>query len=94
MSAALAEVLEPAVVGDHSRYAAFTRRILRAYGRRVAAADPEDLAEMISLQRELNAAIDSAVAGLRSNGFSWAQIAEATGTTRQATHARWASKRA
>ena len=71
---------------------AFMRRIMRAAAARVGAADPEDLAEMLGLVAELDAAIVRAVEGMRTAGYSWAQIASATGTTRQAAHARWASK--
>lgn len=79
-------------LGDHSSYVAFCRRAIRALGRRVGDADPEDLAEMLALYGELDAAVQSAVDGMRANGFSWAEVARATGTTRQAAHARWASK--
>lgn len=78
--------------GDHSEYIAFARRILRAMARRIGDADPEDLGEMLALRDELDEAIVAAVAGLRENDFSWAEIARATGTTRQAAFARWASK--
>lgn len=78
--------------GDHSEFVAFSRRILRALARRMAVSDPEDLAELLALRSDLDAAIDQAVAGLRSNGFSWAEIARGTGTTRQAAQQRWASK--
>lgn len=77
--------------GDHSSYSAFVRRILRAHSRRVATSDPEDLAELLALRAELDAAIDRAVGGLRESGFSWADISRATGTSRQAAHKRWAS---
>lgn len=78
--------------GDHSEFVAFARRIMRALSRRMAISDPEDLAELLALQQELDLAIDGAVRGLRASGFSWAEIARATGTSRQAVHARWASK--
>lgn len=78
--------------GDHSDYIAFTRRILRAMSRRIASADPDDLGEMLALRDELDEAIVRAVAGLRETGYSWGEIAAATGTTRQAAFARWASK--
>ena len=78
------------MAGDHTSYRAFVRRILRAYSRRCADADPDDLAELLALQVDVGAAIDAAVAGLRAQGRSWADIAEATGTTRQAAHKRWA----
>lgn len=47
---------------------------------------------MLTVAVELDEAITAAVAGLRATGYSWAEIARATGTTRQAAHARWASK--
>ncbi len=78
--------------GDHSDYLAFVRRILRAASKRVGAADPEDLEELLGLRADLDEAIDRAVAGMRETGYSWAEIARATHTTRQAAHARWASK--
>lgn len=78
--------------GDHTDFLAFTRRILRAYGRRVADADPEDLAELLSVQRDVGAAIDAAVLGMRANGFTWAQIGEGAGITRQAAQIRWGVK--
>lgn len=78
--------------GDHSEYVAFVRRAVRALARRVGGADPEDLAEMLGVAVELDAAIEGAVRGLRESGYSWAEIARATETTRQAGHARWASK--
>ncbi|HMT33671.1 MAG TPA: hypothetical protein PKA99_13665 [Dermatophilaceae bacterium] len=78
--------------GDHSEFIAFGRRIMRALSKRIGSADPEDLAEMLALSRELDECITASVAGLRSSGYSWAEIARATGTTRQAAFARWASK--
>lgn len=81
-----------AAQGDHTAFIAFSRRILRALSRRVSTADPEDLAEMLALAADLDDCIIRAVQGLRDSGFSWGEIATATGTTRQAAHARWASK--
>lgn len=75
--------------GDLTSYRAFVRRVLRAYSSKVAAADPEDLAELLEVSRDVEHAIDQAVAGLRERGYSWAQIAAAVGTTRQTAHERW-----
>ncbi len=77
--------------GDHSEYIAFMRRGLRALARRVGDADPEDLAEMLTLRDELDVAIATAVQGVRRSGFSWSDIGRATGMTRQSAHGRWAS---
>lgn len=78
-----------APAGDHTEYSKFVRRILRAHARRVAHANPEDLAELLALRADLDRAIDDAVAGLRAQGCTWAYIGAATGTTRQAAHKRW-----
>lgn len=75
---------------ETTEYAAMVRRMLRAYGRRVADADPEDLAELLKLQDVLQDVISDAVHGMREqHGRSWADIATATGTTRQAAAMRW-----
>lgn len=44
-------------VTENSEYAAFARRILQAYSRRVATADVESLAHMIRLSADLDNAI-------------------------------------
>jgi hypothetical protein len=77
------------VVENHD-YAAFCRRVIRAQGRRIAAGDIEELAYLFGLQREMHHAIDTAIAGLRDQGYSWADIALRLGITRQAAHQRWA----
>jgi DNA-directed RNA polymerase specialized sigma24 family protein len=76
-------------VVENDAYAAFTRRILAAYGRRVATGDVEALPDMVALSRDLDAAIADAVIGLRGFGYSWAEIAARLGITRQAAHQRW-----
>jgi hypothetical protein len=65
-------------------YAAFVRRSIRAHGRRVGNADPEDLAELVAMRESLDEAIAQAVRGQRENGFSWAAIGRGLGVTRQA----------
>jgi len=78
---------------ETAEYGAMVKRMLRAYGRRVADADPEDLAELLALQDELQTVIADAVLGMREqHGRSWADIATATGTTRQAAAMRWGRK--
>ncbi len=80
--------------GDHAAFAAFARRIMRAMARRCADADVEDLADLITLSGEVDNAIVVAVTGLRAQGHSWADIARATGTSRQAAQQRWGVKAA
>jgi hypothetical protein len=71
-------------------YAAFIRRAVRAHGRRVADGDVEALPGLIALADELDQAITTAVAGLRGHGYSWTEIADRLGVTRQAARQRWA----
>jgi hypothetical protein len=75
--------------GDHADYLSFVRRVLRAAGRRVGHANPEDLAELARVRDELDAVIDGAVAALRAQGYSWAAIAAPLGVTRQAAQQRF-----
>jgi hypothetical protein len=65
-------------------FAAMVKRQIRAHGRRVAAADPEDLAGLLELREVVEEAIAVAVAGQRAEGASWARIALGLGVTRQA----------
>jgi hypothetical protein len=74
---------------ENDDYAAFTRRILRAYARRVADGDVEALIAMTGLARDIDAAIGQAVMGLRAVGYSWAEIGTRLGITRQAAQQRW-----
>ena len=76
-------------VVENDDYAAFTHRILRAYARRVATGDIEALTRMTSLADDIEAAIRSAVTGLRDHGYSWAEIGSRLGVTRQAVQQRW-----
>ncbi|HEY0701063.1 MAG TPA: hypothetical protein VGD43_25030 [Micromonospora sp.] len=64
-------------------YAAMLRRMIRAYGRRVGEADDVDLAEMLTVRTEMDAAIQAAVDRMRERGCSWAEIGRGLGTTRQ-----------
>ena len=74
---------------ENDEYAAFVRRILHAYSRRVGEGDVEALALMLGLAEEIDAAIAEAVKGLRACGYSWAEIGSRLGITRQAAQQRW-----
>ena len=74
---------------ENDDYAAFARRILRAYARRVASGDVEALTLMTDLADEIDTAISQAVTGLRGFGYSWAEIGSRLGVTRQAAQQRW-----
>lgn len=68
------------------------RRMVLALGRRCANADPVDLRELLDLHGVVEDALTVAVAGMRANGFSWSEIAEGLGTTRQAAHMRFGAR--
>jgi hypothetical protein len=80
-------------VTENSEYAAFARRILRAYGRRIATGDVEALAQIVELSSDIDDAIRDAVNGLRTAGYSWTEIAVRIGVTRQAAQQRWGRPR-
>jgi hypothetical protein len=77
-------------VVENDEYAAFVRRIIRAYARRVATGDVEALTDMVGLSALLDDAISDAVIGLRAHGYSWADIGHRLGISRQAAQQRWA----
>jgi hypothetical protein len=71
-------------------FAAFLRRILRAYARRVAAGDLDALGELARLREELHGHLTDAVTGLRNDwAYSWQEIARVLGISRQAAQQRW-----
>ncbi len=74
---------------DNDEYAAFARRVLRAYSRRIAAGDIDALTGMADLSAEVESAMIQAVTGLRQQGYSWADIGTRLGITRQAAQQRW-----
>jgi len=76
-------------VVENDEYAAFVRRVLRAYSRRVASGDIEAITEMAAIAAEMDTAIRDAITGLRACGYSWADIAARLGITRQGAQQRW-----
>jgi hypothetical protein len=76
-------------VVENGEYAAFARRILRAYARRIATGDIDALADIIILAADVEDATRQAVTGLRDSGYSWADIGLRLGVTRQAAQQRW-----
>lgn len=70
-------------------YVAMVGRIIRAAGRRVAEADPEELALLVGLHDDLDQAINAAVMGQRATGITWQSIGEALGTSKQAAIQKW-----
>jgi hypothetical protein len=74
---------------ENDEYAAFARRVLRAYSRRIAQGDIDALEGMASFATEIESAMDQAVKGLRQQGYSWADIGTRLAITRQAAQQRW-----
>ena len=76
-------------VTENDEYAAFARRVIRAYSRRIATGDIDAITGMARLADDLDIAIHHAVTGLRCQGYSWAEIAARLGITRQGAQQRW-----
>jgi hypothetical protein len=51
--------------------------------------DAEAFAQVVKLSNELRRRLPVAASGLINQGFSWADIGQALGTTRQAAHLRF-----
>jgi hypothetical protein len=79
-------------VVENAEYVSFTRRILRAYGRRVAEGDIEALRSLVLFPSDVDAVTRIAVKGLREFGYSWAEIADRLGVSRQAVQMRYGDK--
>ena len=74
---------------ENDTYLVFVARVITAAGKRVATGDVEALPDLARLSADLDAALITAVTGLREFGYSWEQIASRLGVTRQAAQQRW-----
>ena len=74
---------------ENPDYAAFLRRVIRAYSRRVAAGDIEAIPAMANLADHLENATRQAINELNALGYSWADIGMRLGITRQGAQQRW-----
>jgi hypothetical protein len=81
-------------VVENDQFDAFVRRVLAAYARRVAAGDVEALRSLAALSAELDAVTRLAVAGLKHgpHQYSWAEIADRLGVSRQAAQMRYGDR--
>ena len=68
-------------------------RLVTAIGRRVADGDPEDLPELVRVERAVAEAFRFGVAGLRAEGRSDAEIGRVLGVSKQAVAQRWPRER-
>jgi hypothetical protein len=74
---------------ETDEYMDMVARLIKRAGVRAGEGDEPELQALLALQGVLDDAVATAVAGQRSVGRSWAHIASATGTTRQAAQQRW-----
>ena len=74
---------------ENDAYLVFVARVITAAGKRVATGDVEALPDLARLAADRDAALSTAVRGLREFGYSWEQIASRLGVTRQAAQQRW-----
>ena len=82
----------PKRVVENPEYLSFARRILRAYGRRVAAGDVEALRALALFPSEVESVTREAIRGLREFGYSWMEIAARLGVSRQAAQMRYGER--
>lgn len=73
-------------------YVAMLARMIRSAGDRVGEGEPWELAHLRDLHRAIDDAMAVAVAGLRGAGYTWQEIGDALGTTRQAAIMRWVQR--
>lgn len=69
---------------------AMTNRMMRALARRAAEGDLEAVEQLAELQTKLTEHLRAAAQGAHAFGYSWTEIADATGTSRQAARQRFA----
>lgn len=76
---------------DNEEYVAFARRVVRAAGRRVGAAEETgtNLSDLSSLHAAVDEALAAAVAAHRASGRSWGEIGASLGVSRQAAQQRF-----
>jgi hypothetical protein len=76
---------------ENPDYAAMIRRVLRRYAHRVSAGDLEGLGDLARLREEIDGHLVDVVAALRHEpwSYSWQQIADALGCSKQAAQQRW-----
>jgi hypothetical protein len=75
---------------ENPEFAAFIRRILRAYARRAGRGDLDAFGDLARLLDEIDGHLADVIAMLRHEpwSYSWRQIADALGISRQAAQQR------
>ncbi len=77
---------------ENDKYGKFVRRIMRAYGKRVADLDIEGLKGLVDLRTELDAQIKESAQTLQAQGYSWAEIGRVLGVSKQAAQQRFGKR--
>ena len=73
---------------ENSTYCQDAARFIRGAGIR-ASYDADALADLMAIRNAVELAERKAVADLRADGWSWGEIADRVGMTRQACQQRW-----
>jgi hypothetical protein len=81
----------PQRVVETADFIAFTRRILGAMSKRVSH-NADHLAELAALATDVDQALVQAVAAAKAQGYSWTDIGNTLGTTRQAAQQRFGAR--
>lgn len=71
---------------------AMLRRMLRASYRHLDVTDLAGLAQLFGLQADLADLVLHVIGHMKNAGYTWQEIADVTGVTRQAALLRWAPK--
>ena len=75
---------------ESDEFAAFARRVVRAFGRRIGDGDLWALGDLVKLRDQVDEAIRDGVGTAReSHGVSWTDVARELGVSRQAARQRY-----
>jgi hypothetical protein len=82
----------PTVYRETAGFLAFARRIVHRAGLRVSGEDVQELVALVAMREDLDAAIATAIRGLRSSGHTWTEIGAIQGVSKQAAE-QWYARR-
>lgn len=77
---------------ETDEYAAMVARLIRGLGRRLGDGDVEAIVYIADLETELDRVKYDAITGLRDFGYSWAEIAQRLGVSKQNVQ-QWHARR-
>lgn len=73
---------------------AAARRFARALARRAGEGDTEAIEQLVELRTEVDRQLGEAARGLVAAGYSWTEVADVLGVSRQAARQRFAHQEA